>query len=286
MSRKELISSDNTSERHLGVRIAVCFIVVIVLYAFCCYQNKHIVVSDYIYESDQIDSEFDGYRIVQISDFHDAKIGKDNIKLINKIKECSPDIIVVTGDVVDSSRTKVEHSLAFINAMASLAPVYYVTGNHEYLLEKDELMQLLSGMEAAGVNILTDDSARITSGDAELTIVGLDDNSLGMNISPELIGEEDDFCVVLAHEPQYITNYAEAKADLVFTGHAHGGQVRLPFVGGIIAPGQGVLPKYTEGVHIVNDTCMVISRGIGNSIIPLRVFNYPEIVCVDLKAKK
>ena len=93
------------------------------------------------------------------------------------------------------------------------------------------------------------------------------------------------FTVVLAHEPQYIKQYACSNVDLVLSGHAHGGQFRIPFFGGIVAPDQGFFPKYSEGIHVEQDTTMVISRGLGNSIIPLRLFNYPEIVCVELKTR-
>ena len=258
----------------LFIILALCF--------FCQFQNKHIVISYYDYGSSKIGDDLNGYRIVQISDLHNVTFGRNNQKLMEKIKKCSPDMIVITGDLVDSNHTDIESALEFVKEAVDIAPVYYVTGNHEYWIEETEYTRLLQGMNDVGVNDLNNNYVQIKRENSSFLLVGLDDNSLHDGTLDDMIRDRKELTVVLAHEPQYIQDYEDAKADLVLSGHAHGGQVRIPFVGGVVAPDQGFFPQYTSGEHICDKTEMIISRGLGNSIIPLRLFNYPEIVCVEL----
>ena len=261
-------------------------LIIIILIPFCLYQNKHLGITTYTYESEKLGAELDGYRIVQISDLHNAEFGKENKKLLETIRSCSPDIIVITGDLVDSNHTNVERAVAFVNEAVKIAPVYYVTGNHEYWLDPSENEQMMQGILAAGACDLDDEAVRIEKGDSSFMLAGLDDQHLSDETLKNLLQEQkNELFIVLAHEPQYLQNYANAGADLVLTGHAHGGQIRLPFVGGIVAPDQGFLPEYTSGKYNSTDTEMIVSRGLGNSIIPVRLFNYPEVVCVELRCK-
>ena len=158
-------------------------------------------------------------------------------------------------------------------------------GNHEWLLTENQKLELDDGLIRAGIRILNNEEVQIESENEKIRIIGLDDNSLHNESLREILGEDTAFNIVLAHEPQYIDNYAKAKADLVLTGHAHGGQFRIPGVGGLVAPNQGIFPQYTEGQHHLENTDMIISRGLGNSIIPVRIMNDPEIVCVILKSE-
>ena len=275
-------------------KLFVSFIVLVVLLAFAYVQNNWLEVSHYAYKSAEVPQEFVGFRVVQISDLHNATFGKENEKLLVKIQELSPDIVVLTGDLVDSNHTNIEAALAFAEKVVASYPTYYVTGNHEDWLEESDKLELLEGLERVGVVCLADEYVEIKRGDSKITLIGLNDEGLGgikLKVTEETTGEpkfltenEDTsgLQILLAHEPQYMENYTKYHVDLVFSGHAHGGQVRIPFIGGLVAPGQGLLPKYTEGVHEVNGTTLVISRGLGNSIIPVRVFNRPEIVCVEL----
>lgn len=267
-------------------KILILMLIIIILIPFCLYQNKHLVITTYTYESEKLGADLDGYRIVQISDLHNAEFGKENKKLLETIRSCSPDIIVITGDLVDSNHTNVERAVAFVNEAVKIAPVYYVTGNHEYWLDPSENEQMMQGILAAGACDLDDEAVRIEKGDSSFLLVGLDDQHLSDETLKNLLQEQkNELFIVLAHEPQYLQNYANAGADLVLTGHAHGGQIRLPFVGGIVAPDQGFLPEYTSGKYNSTDTEMIVSRGLGNSIIPVRLFNYPEVVCVELRCK-
>lgn len=267
-------------------KILILILIIIILIPFCLYQNKHLVITTYTYESEKLGAELDGYRIVQISDLHNAEFGKENKKLLETIRSCSPDIIVITGDLVDSNHTNVERAVAFVKEAVKIAPVYYVTGNHEYWLDPSENEQMMQGILAAGAYDLDDEAVRIEKGDSSFLLVGLDDQHLSDETLKNLLQEQkNELSIVLAHEPQYLQNYANAEADLVLTGHAHGGQIRLPFVGGIVAPDQGFLPEYTSGKYNSADTEMIVSRGLGNSIIPVRLLNYPEVVCVELRCK-
>ena len=280
------MNSENIrSNRKKYIKPAIVLLIVIALLLFCSYQNRHLETTYYTYKAEQFGADLEGYRIVQISDLHNAKFGKHNQKLVDRIRECEPDMIVLTGDLVDSNHTNVDRAVQFGDEIVKICPVYYVTGNHEYWLEKSEYDELMDGLASAGVVILDDQVVEISRGDAKFRLVGLDDKSLADGTLEALLSDEREFTVVLAHEPQYLARYAGTGVDLVLSGHAHGGQFRLPFVGGIVAPDQGFLPEYTAGEYFMNGTEMIVSRGLGNSVIPVRLFNYPEIVCVELVGK-
>lgn len=280
------MNSENIrSNRKKYIKSALVLLIVIALLLFCNFQNKHLETTHYTYEAEQLGVDLDGYRIVQISDLHNAKFGKNNQKLVDRVRECDPDMIVLTGDLVDSNHTNVDRAVQFVDEIVKICPVYYVTGNHEYWLDTSEYEKLMDGLASAGVIILDDQVVEISRGDVKFRLVGLDDKSLAYGTLEALLSDEKELTVVLAHEPQYLARYAGTGVDLVLSGHAHGGQFRLPFVGGIVAPDQGFLPEYTAGEYYMNGTEMIVSRGLGNSVIPVRLFNYPEIVCVELVGK-
>ncbi len=268
-------------------RWLLSIIVVLVIFCFCWIQNNYLIVTHYTYENAKLPKDLEGYRIVQISDLHNASFGKENERLVSKIAELQPDMIVITGDVVDSGHTNVEVALEFAGQSAALAPTYYITGNHENWLKAWEKAYLLAELEKLGVVCLEDELVQIVHEESVFALIGLNDESLMGNTLHKVLEGADSgqVQILLAHEPQYLDNYAASGVDLVFSGHAHGGQFRLPFVGGLVAPGQGFFPEYTEGEHVKGSTTMIISRGLGNSVVPLRLFNLPEIVCVELSAK-
>lgn len=235
------------------------------------------------------------FTIAQVSDLHNAEFGGGNRELLAILEEAEPDLIAITGDLIDSRRTDPAPALAFLEGAVELAPVCYVTGNHEFRAY-DAYQGLKSQMEELGVIVLENESMVLE--EVPLRVIGLDDPSFGVrsdpSATPEQIlqgaltalapqaGEEDLRTVLLAHRPEYVELYAQHGADLVLSGHAHGGQVRLPGVGGLYAPGQGFLPAYTSGLYQIGETSLVVSRGLGNSLFPLRVNNRPEVVLVKL----
>ncbi len=281
--------------------ITICIFVCI---GFSFWQNNSLQTSYYTYSCKDIPSSFDGYCIVQISDLHNKNFGKQPNRLIEEIQVLTPDMIVITGDIIDSNHTNIETAIAFLEEAVKIAPCYYITGNHELWLEEAVRSDLMEKISNTGTVILNDEAIDITiktdtnttSGDSNdnktsvsesFTLVGLDDGSLLSDTLHTLTKDNDksQFILLLAHEPQNMMLYSKENVDLILSGHAHGGQVRLPFVGGLVAPDQGFLPDYTEGLHEENGVSMIISRGIGNSMVPVRVFNRPEIICVDLRSE-
>ena len=254
--------------------------------------NTALVTADVLVCSNGIPEAFDAYKIVQISDLHDAQIGENNEKLIAMTAETEPDCIVLTGDFVDSSRFHPERSLSVAEALVKLAPVYYVSGNHEAILPDADYQALTDGLRGLGVCVLEDESAELTRDGQSIRLIGLTDIGFhpgtleekkdALRTALSALLPEDEFSVTLAHRPELMDVYAECGAPLVLSGHAHGGQIRLPGIGGLIAPGQGLFPKYTEGKYEENGTTLVVSRGIGNSVLPLRVNDRPQIVVVQL----
>ncbi len=271
--------------RSLMLRIAL----VLGLIAFCVYSNQHIVVSEYHISDDDIPTGFEGYRIVQLSDLHNATFGTDRNTLTEKVAALLPDLIVLTGDMVDASNhTDYDKALLTLKELPAIAPTYYVYGNHELLLPRNEMNAFVSMLSVCGVQYLNDETVSLTASNGDtLTLIGLNDLSLTGFALENIMADEQktQFHLLLAHEPQLLASYAATGVDLVLSGHAHGGQFRFPFIGGLYAPDQGVLPKLTEGIHTQDDTTMIISRGIGNSEFPLRLFNQPEIVCITLHPK-
>lgn len=232
---------------------------------------------------------FEGFKIAHVSDLHNAVFGRKNEKLLSLIRAAKPDIIAITGDLIDSRHTDIDSALAFVEAAAEIAPIYYVTGNHESRLDFDEIEPRLI---AAGARVLRNEAEDIGRGGERIRLAGIDDPSFirtGGTAEERAAAELEQlgdgggtFTVLLAHRPELVEVYAEYGAGLVLSGHAHGGQVRLPLLGGLYAPGQGLLPEYDSGLYSLGETQMVVSRGLGNSVAPLRVNNRPELVIVTL----
>lgn len=256
------------------------------LLLFLFWQNNALVISNYQIASDEIGEDLDGYKIVQISDLHNKEFGKGQKRLLKKIEQCKPDLIVITGDLVDSSHTDIEIAMEFVEGVCAMAPVYYVTGNHEKWLEEGLEQELLKQLEQKGVYCLNNEKQEIKVGKNRFLLLGLDDSNLLDDTLKGLSSDtQEQFTVLLAHEPQNVLRYSNCEMDLVLSGHAHGGQIRLPFIGGVVAPDQGFFPEYTAGIYEEGNTSMIVSRGLGNSITPIRIFNQPEIVSVELKKR-
>ena len=262
------------------------------LIIWIAWANTAIELNEYQIKSEELPENFEGFRIVQVSDLHNTEIGEENTKLLKLIENAKPDIIVITGDIVDSYHTDVEVSLRFVEKAVRIAPCYYVTGNHEARFSKEFFQSFEEKLKEYGVQVLHDESVMLEKDGEYILLAGLDDptfasNHEGIRYSnlsthiKELFSEEG-FHVLLSHPPELFEIYVEADVDLVLSGHAHGGQFRLPFVGGIVAPNQGLFPEYDAGLFLEDGTNMVVSRGIGNSIIPIRFNNRPEVVVVEL----
>lgn len=269
-------------------RVGVWLLIVLLFLAMAYGANNRIEITKFTYETDALSASFNGFRIVQLSDLHNKVFAEENEALLREVKDLKPDIIVLTGDIIDASyHTDVPDALLFMEQIVKVAPTYFVCGNHEYYLPKEVLNAFVEKIQEYGVHYLNNETAQISSSTGQtFSLIGLDALSLQANILKTLTEEaEDEFQVLLAHEPQYLRSYyAETGVNMVFSGHAHGGQFRIPFTNqGLYAPDQGVMPEYTAGEYKAGDTTMYLSRGLGNSGFPLRLFNHPEIVCVTFE---
>ena len=275
--------------------LAVAAAFLLALIAWIIWGNTAMELNTYTISSSKLPQSFDGYRIAHVSDLHNAEMGKDNEKLLSMLRDADPDMIAITGDLIDSRHTDIEVALQFIRAAAKIAPCYYVTGNHEARV--NEYGELKAGMEAAGVTVLEDVRTEISMEGETITLIGVNDPSYQtdylfgdaesvMNAKLEdLHTENDGFTILLSHRPELFDTYADHDIDLILSGHAHGGQFRLPFIGGLVAPNQGLFPEYDAGIYTEGNTNMLVSRGVGNSILPFRINNRPEVILIELQAE-
>ncbi len=296
------------------VRLFICLLFLLVVLAFCYFENNAITVSEFDIASEKLPERFDDYVIVHVSDLHNKMFGENQHRLINRIKAENPDIIVITGDLIDSNKPDVDAGLLFVSEAVKIAPVYFVTGNHDNWLSDTDTFHLFQGLKQLGVVVLKDEAVLLAEdGEAEtepgelkvseyIRLIGIDDDTQAMKSrleetmhklteepealpakASEDIKEPRPFTVVLAHEPQLFPIYSDYNVDLVLSGHAHGGQFRIPLIGGFVAPDQGFLPEYTKGLYEENGTSMIVSCGLGNSVVGQRLLNRPELVKIRLK---
>ena len=276
--------------------LIVSVLVILCLGIWTLWGNIALEVNEYEIVSDRIPEAFAGFRIAQVSDLHNKDFGEGYGQLLTLLSQINPDIIVVTGDLIDSRHTDLDIALEFAWQAGKIARVYYVSGNHEARVPEYE--DLKTGLVKAGVVILENQKVQITREGESITLMGIDDpsfqedylfgdsESVARQAIEDLKNESDGYTVLLSHRPELFDLYVDTGMDLVFSGHAHGGQFRLPFIGGLVAPNQGFFPEYDAGQFNEENTTMIVSRGVGNSIIPIRFNNRPEIVLVTLRNMK
>jgi len=275
-------------------RLLYLLLGLLLLTCFFYFQNNSIVTTEYNFSSDKVPQNFKGYKIVQLSDLHSKSFGNNQSDLVKKVKKINPDLIVFTGDLIDSDRYDEKISLTLMEKLVQIAPVYSVTGNHEWWSGKFNSLE--DKLKDTGVQVMRNTVEEIIIGNDKIQIIGIDDPAkVNESYAERAIAEEDitnsikgleegvNFKILLSHRPELFSLYRQYEFDVVFSGHAHGGQVRIPFIGGLVAPNQGLFPEYSSGMHYADNATMIVNRGLGNSIIPLRVFNRPEIVVVTLK---
>lgn len=256
-------------------------------------QNNTLVTTRYTIQSSKLPDSFDSFTLVQLSDLHGKSFGKNQKKIIEKISDVQPDTILFTGDLIDYRRYDETHSLILMEEMVKIAPVYYVIGNHE--VWSQNIASLEQKLRERGVHVLRNETVEIENGTDKIRLTGIDDpanevvgyedhmkSTDDLNQAMDGIETEDTYHIMMAHRPELLSLYSEYGFDLVVTGHAHGGQFRIP-TGGVFAPNQGFLPEYTAGIHEVQQTKMIVNRGLGNSTFPIRLFNRPEIGVITLQ---
>lgn len=276
--------------------IAVIILLILAVLLFVIYRsNNRLDITKYAVADKNIPKPFDGFLIVQLSDFHNTRSKAVREQILSALLESEPDIIVITGDFIDYYRTDTDISLEFLRRLISVAPVYYIPGNHEARI--DEYPQFCASAERLGARVLDDCLVSVVRGDSKIDIVGVKDPYFYKEYEPvperriDILSEKlksllqtgESYTVLLSHRPELAELYADSGVDLALCGHAHGGQFRLPFVGGVFSPSQGLLPKYTCGLYETNGKRMIVSRGIGNSSFPFRINNSPEFVFIRLE---
>ena len=284
-----------TAKKKKFILLAVVAAVLIAFVIWIAWGNTALELNTYAVTSSRLPQSFDGYRIAHISDLHNAEMGEDNENLLTMLREADPDMIAITGDLIDSRNTNVEIAFQFAQEAMKIAPCYYVSGNHEARVNEYE--ELKTGLISAGVIILEDTQTEISIEGQTITLIGVNDPSFQtdylfgdsetvMNSKlTELHTDGEVFTILLSHRPELFDTYAEHDVDLVLSGHAHGGQFRLPFIGGVVAPNQGLFPEYDAGIYTDGNTNMLVSCGVGNSILPFRINNRPEVILIELQTK-
>lgn len=263
------------------------FIALIILFGLYIYwDNNTIGATELTCYSEHLPAEFDGLRIVHISDLHGKQFGEGNKLLIEQAANAQPDLIVITGDLIDQE-TQYDDLPALMDGLTAVAPTYYVTGNHEWAVRKvTELKELLT---EHGVRVLTNDFELWTRGGATLAIAGIDDPNgpADQKTGTELREEIDaDYTILLAHRDT-VEEYASWGYDLVFCGHGHGGIFRIPIIDkGLISSDRTLFPKYDGGLYTFSAYACVVSRGLGSNTVPFqafRLFNRPDLPVVTLR---
>jgi predicted MPP superfamily phosphohydrolase len=269
--------------RRIMIILIVILIAIISIYLY--FKNNLLQVTNIEITSSKISSKI---KIVQLSDLHGKQFGNNNSVLINTVNKKKPDIIVFTGDLIDVTTNDITPSINTLIELGRTTPVYYIAGNHEHgAYDVEKIAKIL---KAAKVNVLNNETKEIIIKNNDISILGLDELNVKDTVINNLIvafEKRNDYKIFLSHYPENFHNdYNNYNIDLVMSGHAHGGQVIIPFIGGVYAPGQGFFPKYYIGKYTENNVNLIVSRGLGNSRFPFRINNRPEIVVLILIPEK
>ena len=248
----------------------------------------NIELSPYSLYFENLPAEFDGYKIALVTDLHGKTFGKDNSRLIKKLHDAEPDLIAIVGDMV-SAESHMETVEALLKGIEGLAPIYYVNGNHEWGAALTGRMEEL--MESYGATCLSNEFMPIDSGGSRIIICGAEDKNGHADMpTPYALADKlkeqypEDFVLWLYHRNDTLIYNPRLKADLVLSGHAHGGIVRLPLVGGVLDVRGKLGAEYENGLYTRGELQMLVSRGLGNSVIIPRFLNRPELPVITLRS--
>ena len=274
---------------------------------FYKYETDSLEITKYEIENEKIPKEFNNFKIVQISDLHNKSFGKGNKRLLEKIDSQNPDIVVITGDLVEGDNKNFDVALNLIDELLKKYKVYHIIGNHEQksLIKKHKELYKTYFDKLYKKNIvnLDNEKIRIKKDGKYINIYGLiipleyypyffkNYENKNMKLEQDFINNKlgeinrDEYNILLAHTPFFFEDYEKYGVDLVLSGHVHGGIIRLPKVGGLLSPNREFFPKYDFGKYIKNNTTMLLSKGLGGSKVLIRFACKPEIVSITLKSK-
>lgn len=281
----------------LNIMLIIVFIVGLILLWVCVYDSHRFVVVRYQIKSNKIKGR---YRAVVLADLHNKKFGRDNRLLLDEISKCEPDGIWIAGDIPTAvPNEKLDTALSFVEALAEKYPVFYANGNHEQRMKLypetygTMAQEYAEGLAQIGIVPMVNEKREIS--EHNITVFGAEIDreyyqrfkTLNMDTAylNTLLGEPEGehFTVLLAHNPDYFPAYAAWGADLVLSGHVHGGMVRIPGWKGVISPRVRFFPEYDGGKFERDKSTMILSRGLGMHTIPVRLFNPAEVVVVELE---
>lgn len=256
----------------------------------------------YKIQSDKLKAQ--SIRLAVLSDLHNVELGKENENLLKKLKEQSPDAILVAGDLVLGKKdASFQIAYNFLKKAVKLAPIFYALGNHEQRMKEkpevygDGYLQFEKKAEKLGVIFLENETKELEIKKEKILISGLlppykyykkgGKDFLETEEIRKLLGQssKEQFQILLAHTPKYGDSYLNWGCDITFSGHYHGGMVRLPFLGGVISPDFRIFPKYSRGDFIKENRHLIVSGGLGEHTISLRIFNPRELLLVECSPK-
>lgn len=261
----------------------------LLLFAAFFWSQQNIIKTEVI-EVEGVPSTFDGISIALVSDVHGKEFGEGNRVLLEQTAQLRPDLIAITGDLIhDPMQLTMVPALA--KGLSEIAPTYYVTGNHEWAIKK--VPELKAPLADCGVTVLSNEYVLFEKDGEKLALLGADDNNgyKDQKTIAELAEEvrqtegEDCYLLLLSHRNNRYETYAKAGVDLTLAGHAHGGQIRLPFTDGLIGPHREPFPQYTAGLYPLSYGQMVVSRGLSDKAPAFRLFNRPDLPLVVLRAE-
>lgn len=285
----------------------ICILLVIII-VLCILEsireNNKFYIKEYNVSHAKVPASFDNTHLAIIADWHNACFGKDNSNFIEKIKSLQPDYILIAGDMIvcrNHTADKVRRTARMLKQISEIAPVYYAYGNHEFgvreqLHDTEGLWDIYTNeldlKNHTNIHMLDNERIVIDKDTDKICISGLTLDreyfkrfvikQLDKDMVNNICCEDGAFNILLAHNPDYFNTYADAGADLVFSGHNHGGMIRLPILGGVISPRFHIFPKYDRGFYNKDDSIMILSGGLGTHSVPIRVNNIPEILSVQL----
>lgn len=270
-----------------------------IIIATIIYFDRLLQITYYTVKSKKIPSPFNGFKILHLSDLHNMSFGKNNYKLINKINNENPDIVVMTGDMVNAYSPNLDIFISLAREISKCYTTYYIVGNHEQSLSNRKYKQLMNELKTIGIKTLDNERIKIIKNNKHINLYGLwfhikyykstqigyfKNANFEIEENKKLLGEIDynSYNILLTHNPLYFETYSDWGADLVLAGHIHGGMIRIPFIGGVLSPERKLFPKYNAGSYKINNKELIVNRGLGHSLLGIRIFNRPEISVIEL----
>ena len=279
-------------KRRVKAVAAVFVSVAAAVFATNLYFNKNAYVSHYTYTSDKVPTEFDGYKIAVVSDVHNSRYYE---KIIARLDEQNPDLIIFSGDMIQLPETDLGNVIKIAESQRDKRDMYAVFGNHEAETKAEIRKRIASELKQCGISVLANSAADIKIGDAKIRLIGIedsgektiDDTEIGkIKKTAEKNAADGTLNILICHRASLYPKIKDSAVDLIISGDLHGGVARLPFIGGLVGDEEKrFLPDYTSGVYKEDDAAeMIVSRGCDYNLVKMRIFNPPDIPIITLKS--